>query len=159
MTCTCIFFVQILYVTKQHLPVVIWRSDSCSTLFRVMVCCLLGTKPLPAPMLAYCWIDHWQQSLVIFESKYRTILPGKCFWKSPFQRDDSRRIFYSGKCRWWFNMEYSTIMDIKPDGYLTINNECCYQWKLLPVLVLDAIIWHPVTNSRVPHMWFPCLRA
>ena len=90
------FFVQIVYVTKQLLPVVIWRSDSCSTLFRVKVCCLLRTKPLPAPMLAYCWIDHWEQSLVIIESKYHTILSEKCFWKSPFQRDDSRRIFFSG---------------------------------------------------------------
>ena len=26
-----------------------------------MACRLFGAKPLPEPMLAYCWLDSWEQ--------------------------------------------------------------------------------------------------
>ena len=35
-----------------------------------MACRLTGTKPLPEPIMAHCKLDHWQQILVAFESKY-----------------------------------------------------------------------------------------
>ena len=34
-----------------------------SALVQVMACCLFGTKPLPASMLAYCQLDSWEQIL------------------------------------------------------------------------------------------------
>ena len=32
-----------------------------SSLVQVMACCLIGAKPLPEPMLAYCQLDTWEQ--------------------------------------------------------------------------------------------------
>ena len=39
-------------------------------LFQVMACRLLGTKPLPEPMLAYAQLDSWEQISVQFESEF-----------------------------------------------------------------------------------------
>ena len=41
-----------------------------STLVQVMACRLFGAKPLPEPMLAYCWLDSWEQISVKFESEF-----------------------------------------------------------------------------------------
>ena len=35
---------------------------------------LFATKPLSGPVLAYCWLDTWQQTSLTFESKYKIFI-------------------------------------------------------------------------------------
>ena len=46
-----------------------------------MVCLLFDAKPLPEQMLTYCQLDHQEQTLVKFESQYKTFHSRKCTWK------------------------------------------------------------------------------
>ena len=34
------------------------------SLLQLIACCLTGTKPLSVPMLLYCWVDLWEQTLM-----------------------------------------------------------------------------------------------
>ena len=43
------------------------RQWTGSSLVHVMACRLLGVKPLPEPMLAYCQLDSWKQISLKFE--------------------------------------------------------------------------------------------
>ena len=52
-----------------------------SALVQIMACRLFGAKPLPEPMLTYCKLDHGEQTLVKFESKYKPFHPWKCISK------------------------------------------------------------------------------
>ena len=45
------------------------RWWTVSSLVQVTACRLLGAKPLPEPMLAYCQLDSWEQISVKFESE------------------------------------------------------------------------------------------
>ena len=38
------------------------RQWTGSSLVQVMACCLFGDKPLPEPMLIYCWLDLKEQT-------------------------------------------------------------------------------------------------
>ena len=40
-----------------------------STLVQIMVCRLVGAKPLSEPMLGYCWLDPEEETSVRFQSK------------------------------------------------------------------------------------------
>ena len=57
------------------------RRWTGSALVQIMACRLSGTKPLPEPMLTYCWLDHMEQNSVKLESKYKTFHSRKCIWK------------------------------------------------------------------------------
>ena len=46
------------------------RQRVGSALVQIMACCLFGTKPLPAQILAYCQLDSWEQITVKFESEF-----------------------------------------------------------------------------------------
>ena len=52
-----------------------------------MVCLLFSTKPLSKPMMAYPWLDHWEQILVKFQLKYmdKHFETRKCIWKCRLQ--------------------------------------------------------------------------
>ena len=49
-------------------------------LVQVMACHLLGTKPLPEPMLSYCQLDSWEQISVKYESELYHFHWRKCLW-------------------------------------------------------------------------------
>ena len=57
------------------------RRWTGSWLFQVMTCRLLGAKPLPALMLAYCQLDPWEQIPVKFESEFYHFNSRKLIWK------------------------------------------------------------------------------
>ena len=46
-----------------------------------MACRLFGTKPLSGPMLASCYLEHWEQVIVKYDSKYKNRQLGKGIWK------------------------------------------------------------------------------
>ena len=48
-----------------------WPRWSWSTFVQVMVCGLFGARPLPEPMLANYQLSPWEQTSVIFESKWK----------------------------------------------------------------------------------------
>ena len=49
-----------------------------SALVQIMACCLFGTKSLYNPMLGYCQLDPWEQTLLKFWLKYKTFYSQKC---------------------------------------------------------------------------------
>ena len=44
---------------------------SGSALVQIIACHLFDATPLREPMLTYCQLDAWEQTLVKFESKYK----------------------------------------------------------------------------------------
>ena len=50
------------------------------SLVQVMACRLLGAKPLPEPILAYCQLDSWEHISVKFESEFYHFHSRKCNW-------------------------------------------------------------------------------
>ena len=44
------------------------RRQSRTSLIQIMACRLFDTKPISEPMLEYCQLDHWEQTLVKFYS-------------------------------------------------------------------------------------------
>ena len=48
----------------------IYKFRTRPSLLQIMACHLFSTKPLPEPMLAYCWFNHWKYISVKFESNY-----------------------------------------------------------------------------------------
>ena len=52
-----------------------------SALVQIITCPLFSTKPLTKPMLGYCLLDPWEQTLLKFESKYKHFYSRKCIWK------------------------------------------------------------------------------
>ena len=63
------------------------RRWTGSALVQVMACRLSGAKPLPEPMLQNCQLDHWEQTFLKFESKYKTFHSWKCIWNSHLWND------------------------------------------------------------------------
>ena len=74
------------------------RQWTGSSLVQVMCFRLLGAKPLPEPMLAYCQPDSWEQLSVKFESEFCHFHSRKCIWKC---RLSKWRIFCPVMC-WGF---------------------------------------------------------
>ena len=58
-----------------------------STMAQVMACRLLGTKPLPEPMLNHCQLDHWEWLSMKFKVKYKTFHSWKCIWSYRARND------------------------------------------------------------------------
>ena len=60
----------------MHLQV-IWRSDTRlfnlllpeNQIQKILICHLIGTKQSSEPILAYCWLEYWEQVFVKYESK------------------------------------------------------------------------------------------
>ena len=52
-----------------------------SALVQIMVCRLIDTKPISKPIHGYCQMEHWEQTSVMFESKYKRFHSWKCIWK------------------------------------------------------------------------------
>ena len=52
-----------------------------SALVQIMACRLFGAKPLPEPMLTYCQLNHWEETSVKSEWKFKTFHSWKCTWK------------------------------------------------------------------------------
>ena len=44
--------------------------DSLISLIQVMACHLVGVKPLPDSIQGYCRLEHQEQTLANYESKY-----------------------------------------------------------------------------------------
>ena len=57
------------------------REWTWSSLVQVMACFLFGTKPLPEPMPAYCYLDSWKQISVKFEFAFCHFDSRKCICK------------------------------------------------------------------------------
>ena len=64
------------------------RQWTRSSLIGVMACCLLGANPLPAPMLPYSQLHHWERTSVKFELNYKTFHSWKCIWKHRLRNGD-----------------------------------------------------------------------
>ena len=58
-----------------------WCLASWSILVQVMAWYLLGTKPLPSPMLTYCWFHFEEHILGKFDLKSKSLYSTKCTWK------------------------------------------------------------------------------
>ena len=79
-TYTCIFppLVSLLkmscigFINSSPLSAAYMRQWTASALVQVIACRLFGAKPLPEPMLPHCQLDHWEQTSVKFESKYKS---------------------------------------------------------------------------------------
>ena len=70
--------------------VVYMRHRIGSAIVRVMACRLFGTKPLPEPMLNYCQLDPYQQTLVKIEwIKIQNFNSQKCIWKCRLPNGDN----------------------------------------------------------------------
>ena len=54
------------------------RQWTGSGLFQVMACRLFGAKPLPEPILVYCYLDSWEQISMKFEFEFYNIYSRKC---------------------------------------------------------------------------------
>ena len=68
-------------VSITHLPLVPhMHRRTRSALVQVMACRLSGAKPSSEPMLNYCQLDPWEQTPVIFISKYKSFHSWKCVW-------------------------------------------------------------------------------
>ena len=82
-----------------------------------MACRLLGTKPLPEPMLAYCQLASWEQiSVKIFiqENAFEIVV---C---------QVAAILSRGR---WVNKLFLTNVDLCyniPEFFIYINNTACY---------------------------------
>ena len=59
-----------------------------SALVQIMACRLFGAKPVSKPMLCYCQLDPWEQTLVKLLSKYKTFYSRKCIWKYHLRNGD-----------------------------------------------------------------------
>ena len=57
---------------------VVWTTGA--TFIQIMVCRLLGAKPLPEPMLVYCQLDSWEQISVKFKSEFYHFYSRQCIW-------------------------------------------------------------------------------
>ena len=55
-------------------------------LVQAMACRLIGAKPLPEPVLAYCQLDSWEHISVKFESEFYHFHSRKCNWKCDLSR-------------------------------------------------------------------------
>ena len=55
------------------------------SLVQMMTHRLFGAKPLSEPMLAHCQLDHWEQILVKFKSKWNNFHTRKLIWKCRLQ--------------------------------------------------------------------------
>ena len=49
-----------------------------SSLIQIVDCCLIGDKPFPEPMLAYCQLDSWEHISMKFESEFYHFNSRKC---------------------------------------------------------------------------------
>ena len=52
-----------------------------SALVQILVCRLIGAKPLFEPVPEYCQLVHWEKTSVKFSSKSIHFLSRKCIWK------------------------------------------------------------------------------
>ena len=69
------------YKKLLHTPSATYKRQwTGQSLVRVMVCRLLGAKPLPEPMLAYYQLDPLEHTSMKFESKYKSFHSWKCIW-------------------------------------------------------------------------------
>ena len=57
------------------------RQWTGSSLVQLMACRLIGAKPLPEPVLAYCHLDSWKHISVKFESEVYHFHSRKHNWK------------------------------------------------------------------------------
>ena len=64
-------------------PVSLCHCGTLSSLVQVMICCLLGAKPLPEPMTA-CQLHP--QELTSMEVEYNTFIARLCFWQICLQK-------------------------------------------------------------------------
>ena len=62
------------------------RHWTGSSLVQVMACLLFGAKPLPEPMLAYCWLDSWEHNWMKFESEFYHFHSRRCNLKMSFAK-------------------------------------------------------------------------
>ena len=111
-----------------------------SSLLQVMACCLLGTKPLPEPMLAYCQLDSWEQMSIKL--------------KLEFYHFHSRKLesyhFHSRKCIWmcWLQNGGHVVqgeMSLVLQGPVYWDTQALLQWiqeafSLWPVASTDNYI-------------------
>ena len=67
-------------ISSLHSAVYVLRWTG-SALVQIMACCLFSAKPSPEPMLFYCQLNLWEQTLMELESKYKTFHSWKCIWK------------------------------------------------------------------------------
>ena len=84
-TCCCFVFSKKNIYSLRPLDVFV-RHQARSSLAQIMACHLIGPRPLPEPMLDYCWLDPGEQISVKFELKFLCFHPGgfhssKCAWK------------------------------------------------------------------------------
>ena len=69
------------WVTSSPPSATYMRQWTVSVLVQTMVCRLIGAKPLPEPMLAYCRLESWEQISMKLESEFYHFHSRKCIWK------------------------------------------------------------------------------
>ena len=71
------------------------RPWTSSALVQIMACRLSGAKPLPEPMLPYCYLDPWEQNAVKFEFKQKiTFSSWICVWNYRLRNDGHFVMWY-----------------------------------------------------------------
>ena len=65
---------------NSYPPSAYMRQWIGSALVQIMAWRLVGAKPLPEPMLAYCQLDSWEQISVKFEPELWHFHSRKCIW-------------------------------------------------------------------------------
>ena len=63
----------------------IWHWGSWPALVLVITCHLISAKPLPEPVLTYCWVDSEEYTSVKLKSKHNDFLSKKLVWKCHLQ--------------------------------------------------------------------------
>ena len=58
------------YIHHTEAEWLIYVSENKSTLIQITVCCILGANPLSELVLAYYWLNLWEQISVKFESNW-----------------------------------------------------------------------------------------
>ena len=129
------------YVTLNSLrPSDMYRNQyTMPSLVQVIACCLFGTQPLSETMLAYWWLDTWEQISVKCES----------------QCNNFKAKIWSWKCCMQFPMHF--LRDNKP-ALIQIMAWCCnylnQSWPnlLKPISVIQTLWVNYVFRSEALHV-------
>ena len=92
---------------------------SRKSLFHVMTCCLFGAKPLPKPMLNYCWITASWNLCKILKFQFQNII---CNMSAILIRPQHRK---HGRNR--SNTNWTVQMSTRRFKYLSFTLSLCIQ--------------------------------
>ena len=126
---------------------------SSSTLLQVTTCSLIGTKPLPKPILTYCQIDPMEHISLRFYVKHRRFHSRKIF-KMPSAKCpndvDMKKLPHSSivGSLGWYNAGHESCFFYHQTSYTTIIDRLWFGWHMNQTAqqwTWRVVLWYYIT--------------